>query len=62
MRISVTVTRRIVKIRWPPGIDYNKLAAQVGVHPQVAWNWLKTGSVPERYLPIIKGIPLELVK
>jgi hypothetical protein len=62
MKIQVTTLRQIVKVEFPPGIDPYLLAMAAGVHYMTAWNWLKHGKVNERYIPIIKDIPIELVK
>ncbi len=62
MRIKTTVLRKIIKVDFPPGIDYNKLADKVGVQPMVAYGWLQTGKVHERYVPLIKSVPIETVR
>lgn len=62
MKIKVKVLRLIVQVEFPKNIDYNKLANKIGVHPMVAYNWLQTGKVHERYLPLLRQVPLELVR
>ena len=62
MKITVTTLRQIVKVEFPPELDYHKLAEAAGVRDQVAWGWLAHGKVAERYIDIIRGIPIESVK
>jgi len=62
MQIKVVVLRRILKVTFPKGIDYHKLALAVGVSDAVAWGWLKHGKVHEQYVPIIEKINFDTVK